>query len=425
MKSLMVKVALPIILIFLFTYASAQQNQTESRDAEFYYNRGLAYANKGQYDQAISDCTNALEINPRYAHAYNNRGLAYEKKGQHDQAISDCTNALEINPRNAEAYNNRGIAYKNKGQYDQAISDYNKALEINPGFANAYNNRQIAYENKGQHDRAISDDTEAHGCEYSEARSNMHYVIIFFIVLALLIYFLLLKKRLKSKKQTEYLQKHFPAEKSYKENTSNKRRKLLELIAGFSGIGGGVGGIILFIKFIDIYYPELNIPHKASIIEIIIAFSVIMCILCIGMVIGYVVALFVLRPFFTKEELSESERDLSVLIDMLWHPITALRMVIMFIFLVSFIALPQLIPLVFVKIVYNVRSIPFVIRIIIALIGSLLLAFVTSLALRLLMKLKKPLQLVLRSWIYVLIRIFFRPRLTTGATKTRNKTRAD
>ena len=195
MKSFMVKVALSIILIFLFSYASAQQNQTESRDAEFYFNRGVASANKGQYDQAISDFTEvlkinpriapayanrglvsyskglydqaisdftkALEINPRDAMTYYNRGLAYAVKGQVDQVISDCTNALEIDPRIASAYNNRGVAYKSKGQYDQAISDCTKALEINPRDATAYNYRGIAYEKKGQYDQAISDLTEA------------------------------------------------------------------------------------------------------------------------------------------------------------------------------------------------------------------------------------------------------------------------
>jgi tetratricopeptide (TPR) repeat protein len=65
MKSLVVKVVLPIILIFLFTYASAQQNQSESRDAEFYCNRGNAYLDKGQHQRAILDYTRALEINPR------------------------------------------------------------------------------------------------------------------------------------------------------------------------------------------------------------------------------------------------------------------------------------------------------------------------------------------------------------------------
>jgi tetratricopeptide (TPR) repeat protein len=72
------------------------------------------------------------------ARAYNGRGITYLKKGQYNQAISDFTKALEIIPRFAAAYNNRGLAYSDKGQYDQAISDFTKALEIKPRFAAAY-----------------------------------------------------------------------------------------------------------------------------------------------------------------------------------------------------------------------------------------------------------------------------------------------
>jgi tetratricopeptide (TPR) repeat protein len=98
MKSLIVKVVLPILLILLFSYASAQQKQIESRD-QFHLNRGVTSHDKGQLDQAISDFTKALEINPRLAEAYYNRGIVYSEKGQLDQAISDFTKALEINPR--------------------------------------------------------------------------------------------------------------------------------------------------------------------------------------------------------------------------------------------------------------------------------------------------------------------------------------
>jgi len=93
---------------------------------------------KGKYDQAISDYTKAIEIDPGHSTAYNNRGVAYGEKGQYDRAISDYTKAIEINPRFAAAYYNRGLAYQNKGGYDQAIPDYNKALEINPRLAEAY-----------------------------------------------------------------------------------------------------------------------------------------------------------------------------------------------------------------------------------------------------------------------------------------------
>jgi tetratricopeptide (TPR) repeat protein len=109
MKKSMIKpvwVILPTVLFFLFSCASTQQKQDESRDAKFYNNRGAAYGEKSQYDQAISDFNKAIEMNPRYNKAYNNRGIVHRLTGQYDQAISDFNKAIAINPLDAEAYNN-------------------------------------------------------------------------------------------------------------------------------------------------------------------------------------------------------------------------------------------------------------------------------------------------------------------------------
>jgi tetratricopeptide (TPR) repeat protein len=63
-----------------------------SRDKSVdHYNRGTADLKRGEYDQAISEFTKAIEISPGFAAAYGNRGLAYAKKGEYDLAISDHT----------------------------------------------------------------------------------------------------------------------------------------------------------------------------------------------------------------------------------------------------------------------------------------------------------------------------------------------
>ena len=133
-------IILPIVLLFLFSYAFAQQKQIESRDAAFYINRGFSYLDSKQYDQAISDFTKALEINPMLANVHFVRGTAYYYKGQYDQALSDYNKAIELNPRLADAYKGRGAIYIKKEQYDRAISDYNKVLELNPSDYEAHNN---------------------------------------------------------------------------------------------------------------------------------------------------------------------------------------------------------------------------------------------------------------------------------------------
>jgi len=126
MKS--ISIILPIVLSILFSCASTQPKQDESRDAKFYNNRGIAFGEKGQYDQAISDFNQAIEINPRYDRAYNNRGIVYRLRGQYNQAISDFNKAIAINPLDAEAYNN--LAWLLATAKAQGFRNGKKAVEL-------------------------------------------------------------------------------------------------------------------------------------------------------------------------------------------------------------------------------------------------------------------------------------------------------
>ena len=138
------------------TEETAPQAAAESTAMD-HYNRGDAHYFDGQYDQAFSELTKAIEKDPALARAYVTRGMAYEDKGEHDLAIADFSKIIELKPADPHAYRYRGMAYGNKGQYDLALADYSKAIEIDPKVADAYSGRARTYYYKGEYDKAWKD----------------------------------------------------------------------------------------------------------------------------------------------------------------------------------------------------------------------------------------------------------------------------
>lgn len=58
------------------------------------------------------------------------RANTYMQGGNYEDAITDYTKAVEINPKDAFSYNNRGIAYYDRGDYDRTCSDFKKSCEL-------------------------------------------------------------------------------------------------------------------------------------------------------------------------------------------------------------------------------------------------------------------------------------------------------
>ena len=135
--------------------------ELKSDYADAYHSRGLAYGKTGDNNSAIEDFTKAIQLQQNDADAYYNRGLAYSKTGDNNSAIEDFTKAIALKPDFAEAYYNRGVAYREKGDSERAVEDFTKAIELKPNYAKAYDNRGVTYGNRGDSERAISDFTKA------------------------------------------------------------------------------------------------------------------------------------------------------------------------------------------------------------------------------------------------------------------------
>jgi tetratricopeptide (TPR) repeat protein len=116
-------------------------------DADKYISLGDECINNLDYQGAITNYSQALQINPKNAQIYFKRAELHHHLGNFRDAINDYSQAIYINPKDAYSYNNRGIIYEKFGYIDYAINDYEKALKINPKEAVVYLNLAITYYN--------------------------------------------------------------------------------------------------------------------------------------------------------------------------------------------------------------------------------------------------------------------------------------
>ncbi len=97
-------------------------------DVQDYLQRGIEAHQKDNVDDAIEYYTEIILMDSTdttiVSLAYYNRGLAYGAKNDYNSAIEDYNSAIQLAPNFADAYNNRGDAYHKKGEVKRAIEDY-------------------------------------------------------------------------------------------------------------------------------------------------------------------------------------------------------------------------------------------------------------------------------------------------------------
>ena len=124
-------------------------------EPEDYFNRGLDYFYKGEYEKAKEEFEKTIELKPDHVDAWMNRGVVLKNLGQPEEALKFHDKAIELKPDYAEAWSNRGAALHELGKYEEALKSYDKAIELKPDLAGVWDNKGIALSKLGKLDEAI------------------------------------------------------------------------------------------------------------------------------------------------------------------------------------------------------------------------------------------------------------------------------
>lgn len=117
-------------------------------------NLGNAYAERKEFDKAISQYRTAIGLRSDKAEFYINIGAAYADTGRPDEAILAYSTALKLKPNNPLIHYNLANTYSDIGQIDKALLAYDRAIQLNSKFTEARYNLGMTYLKMGLKDKA-------------------------------------------------------------------------------------------------------------------------------------------------------------------------------------------------------------------------------------------------------------------------------
>ena len=138
-------------LYFCRGYAKMMSNDLNGADIDFSIclqldpnhlmalkNKSIASVNLKKYDEAIFDLTNLIKKDGKNPSLFLQRGNCFLASQNFEKALSDYNQAIQIKKDFGEAYFNRANIYSNIQNSKQACKDIKYAAEIGYEPANAY-----------------------------------------------------------------------------------------------------------------------------------------------------------------------------------------------------------------------------------------------------------------------------------------------
>ena len=140
-------------------------------EATRYFQEAYEKQTQGKLDEAIALYQKSIEIHPT-AEAYTFLGWAYSFKGRYNDAISECRKAIDIDPDFGNPYNDIGAYLIEKGKLDEAIPWFEKAIHAKryESYCYPHYNLGRVWEQKGEWAKAME-------CYQNAVRENQDYAL--------------------------------------------------------------------------------------------------------------------------------------------------------------------------------------------------------------------------------------------------------
>ena len=123
---------------------------------------GREFLLAGRLNQAISELSTAVSLDPKLTEAHNLLGVAYDKKGFGDRAKESFERAVKME-EDADTLNNLGFSFYQNGNYRAAVDRLKRAAKLAPNDERILNNLGLALCRLGKIDEAYKSFARATG----------------------------------------------------------------------------------------------------------------------------------------------------------------------------------------------------------------------------------------------------------------------
>ena len=124
--------------------ARTVKHVTAAGSAREHLNIGRELLLQGAYNEAISELSTAVSLDPKLTEAHNLLGVAFDKKGFGDRAKESFERAVKLE-EDAETLNNLGFSLYQSGNYRAAVDRLKRAAKLAPTDERILNNLGLAY----------------------------------------------------------------------------------------------------------------------------------------------------------------------------------------------------------------------------------------------------------------------------------------
>ncbi len=131
------------------TSAARPRNPRAARE---WYNRGMTYKARGDWDNALLHFRRAIEQDDSMIAAYNELGVVFYKMGETASAMQMYRRVLDMDPNEVGTRYNKALLLQETGRAAEALSQIEEILRLQPDFAPAHYLLGIMY---AEHPRTL------------------------------------------------------------------------------------------------------------------------------------------------------------------------------------------------------------------------------------------------------------------------------